>query len=279
MNYKMCTHLICYANKDYYKNQIRLEQSAHKFGIDKIYAYTEKDMGTTEFYKKNKEILDQKRGGGYWLWKPYFILETLKKIDENDILIYSDSGIEIIAPLDPLIKICQEKNIVIFGFGDFLNKAWTKRDCFVLMNCDSEKYWEERQYMASFLLFKNTKESRDFTSEWLAYCCNKKILTDIPNVCGLPNFPEFKDHRHDQSVLSLLTKKNNLETFRNPSQWGNSLKTPEWRKADEFLATPYSKTCDFNSPYGTLLDHHRTRHISLRSRVRSKLQRILKKYE
>lgn len=273
----MTTRLLCYANKGYLKNQKRLVASACKFGIEKIDAYTEKDLKKTSFYKENGEILRQKRGGGYWLWKPYYILETLKHMKDGDILVYSDSGIEIIAPVDPLVRICQEKNIAIFSVGHYLNNVWTKRDCFVLTGCDSERYWKGRQYMAGFLLFKNTKESREFVAEWLVFAQNKHILTDVPNTCGLPNLPEFVEHRHDQAILSLLAEKYGIEMFRDPSQHGNPFKSPEWRKEGEFLPIPYFKTPFTNSPYGTILDIHRTRPHQIQKRILGKIKVILSK--
>ena len=55
-----------------------------------------------------------------------------------------------------------------------------------------------------------------------------------------PNFMEFKDHRHDQSVLTILSVKYNFELFRDPTQFGNDFK-------DQFN----------NSPYDQLFNHHR----------------------
>jgi hypothetical protein len=34
-----------------------------------------------------------------------------------------------------------------------------------------------------------------------------RLITDLPSTCGLPEFPDFKSHRHDQSLFSLLYKK------------------------------------------------------------------------
>ena len=51
---------------------------------------------TKEFQEKNEKILSQSRGHGYWLWKVHLIYETLtKKMNENDILVYVDSGCDI----------------------------------------------------------------------------------------------------------------------------------------------------------------------------------------
>jgi hypothetical protein len=75
----------------------------------------------------------------------------------------------------------------------------------------------------------------------------------IPNICGKPNLDEFIDHRHDQSVLSLIATHYGLQGFRWPSQWGNHEKLPEYRVEGEFLAEPYSIQPYTNSPYGTIL--------------------------
>jgi hypothetical protein len=74
----------------------------------------------------------------------------------------------------------------------------------------------------------------------------------------LSNLQSFKDHRHDQSILSILAVKHNLEIFRDPSRWGNAHKMPEFREKGEFLESgDYADKIYYNSPYATLLDHYR----------------------
>lgn len=58
------------------ENAIRLEKNGN---FDKIILYLPTDIDK-KFYEKNKNILSQKRSGGYWLWKPYFIVKTLEKM-------------------------------------------------------------------------------------------------------------------------------------------------------------------------------------------------------
>ncbi len=61
--------------------------------VDYFYAYGPKDIDI-EFKLSNNDILSRNRGNGYWLWKPYFILKTLKeKLREGDYLIYTDATI------------------------------------------------------------------------------------------------------------------------------------------------------------------------------------------
>jgi len=75
--------------------------------------------------------------------------------------------------------------------------------------------------LASFILIKKTEFSMSFIEEWLTFCQDYRILTDSPNECGLENFQNFFDHRHDQSVLSLLARKHKITLDIDPSQYGN----------------------------------------------------------
>jgi hypothetical protein len=57
---------------------------------------------------------------------------------------------------------------------------------------------------------------------WLTYCKDERIITDIPNTCGYGNYPGFIEHRHDQSILSILVASQKIEVFRDPTHYGNS---------------------------------------------------------
>ncbi len=245
----------------------KLNISANHFGVNLIYSHDFEDLKSKPFYYFNKDILAQPKGLGYWLWKPYIILEAMKNLAEGDIVIYSDCGIEIIKNLNPLIKIAKSKEpIVLFANGNFSKAMWTKRDCFVLMGCDSEQFWESRHCDAAFCLFRKCDISLRFLNEWLNFAQDERILTDLQNTCGLPNLPEFIEHRWDQSILSLLAQKYNLNLYRMPSQFGNHYKLPQFRVEKEFNCINqleqnpvnyYSAEPFYNSHYDQLLNHHR----------------------
>lgn len=170
----------------------------------------------TNFYLKNKHILDQSRGCGYWLWKPYVIRHALKtKLKKEDILVYIDCGdifynnVDGISFQEALSSSMDGKDNLFITYYNH-NATWTKRDCFVLMNCDSDLYWNASQLEAGVSFWKNTEASIDLIDEWTKYCEDDRILTDKENECGLPNFSSFKDHRHDQSVLTNLAAKYRL---------------------------------------------------------------------
>jgi hypothetical protein len=181
---------------------------------NKILSYSPMDIVDTDFAQKNFDILNNDRGCGYWLWKPYIILEALKNCQSDEIICYCDSGDLIAEETVNKAKKHLEDNPFFLVGGNFKNSHWTKRDCFVLMDCDEEKYWNAGQTYASISMWSKSDDSISFVEEWLAYCENKNILTDEPNICGKDNLDGFSDHRHDQSVLSNLVIKHNIKTFK-----------------------------------------------------------------
>jgi len=269
----MKKYLLNFATPNFYKSQRGLNRSALKYGIDECISYNFRDLKKTAFYWKNKSILDQKRGAGYWLWKPYYILDTFGKIQEGDVVIYSDSGLEIIDDLQPLINICLSgADLMVFQVHDkgaedgskHLNRRWTKRDCFVLMGADTEEYHNGGQVAGTYQVYLKNERNIAFVEEWLSYCQDARILTDRPNTCGLDNFPEFADHRHDQSILSILTKRHNIEVFRDLSQFGDYLKTDSFSvNGDVGEHVQRAREEYKNSPYGTLFNLHRERNFSI----------------
>jgi len=236
-------------------------------GITEVRSWDFEEIKQTDFYRENKEILDQPKGIGYWLWKPYIILEAMKMISDGDIVVYSDSGIEIIDRLDSLISLCSEKQpILLFGNGNYTNSMWTKRDCFILMECDSEPYWKSPHCDAAFSLFRKNEQVIQFLSEWLNYGRDARILTDLENTCGKKNLPGYIEHRWDQSILSLLAQKYRLSLYRMPTQFGNHYKIHGLRLENEInfvnqsgqvQVNHYAIIPYYNSEYPQLLNHHR----------------------
>lgn len=248
--------LINYANDAFRKEQKLNSKTAKEVGLfDKVIAYSPEDIDR-DFYKKNNRILSQKTGNGYWLWKPYFIKKTLEILESDDFLFYCDSGSYFIKPITPLIEtsLVTGQEIIVFELRGLLERVWTKRDAFILMDCDSPKFTNSSQRLASFSLWKKTSFTMDFINELLHYSQDERLITDLENQCGYPNYPEFREHRHDQSILSLLTKKYNLDAFRDPSQWRY-----------------YRKWFYPTSNYRKLIEHTRKRNESLLGKVKRKL--------
>ena len=200
--------------------QQSLVASAAAAGVDRVISWQRPALTATSFYQQHREILDRKRGGGFWLWKPYIILQALKSASDDDVIVYWDVGRVrpniLTRSVKPLVGWCRDHNGIFPGVPTFPHGRWTKRDCFHLMGCDSDEFWNARQIQATFSLWSG-RAAVEFVSQWMQWCCDRRCLTDDPNECGLPNLPGFREHRHDQSVLTNLCIKQKLPVPYSPS--------------------------------------------------------------
>jgi hypothetical protein len=113
------------------------------------------------------------------------------------------------------------EDIMLFELP-FIERQWTKGISFQIMQCNSDEYRDSNQILASFILIRRTNKSELFFTEYLRYCEDARLITD--EASSISEDPSFLDHRHDQSILSLLAKKNGIEPHRDPSQFGVSPK-------------------------------------------------------
>eukprot|EP00971_Amphidinium_carterae_P086832 1718210-Amphidinium_carterae.1 len=74
------THItaISYADGCCYKAIKRNRQSAIAAGVDAAISYNRSALSHA-WASRNHEILQHKIGAGWWLWKPYLILKTLRQ--------------------------------------------------------------------------------------------------------------------------------------------------------------------------------------------------------
>lgn len=202
-------------------------------GADEIKVYGPEDLDE-EFKLRNKHILSQKRLGGYAVWKPYIILKAIENIQYGDYCMYLDSGAYYIRSLKYLVdQIEKDGTDMLFSSSLLPEKHWSKRDAFILMDCDVPEIVESHQYESTFLFFKKTERSVKFIKDWLMYMEDERLSTDIPNTCGLENYEGYREHRHDQTVMSLLAKKYGYIGYKSISD------SSEYRKLVRFKDGQY----------------------------------------
>lgn len=209
---------INYADKNFLEAQKFNTKTAYKKGkVDKVIEYSPEDIDKT-FFNTHYDVLKEKRGGGYWLWKPYIILKTIDCANDGDYIFYCDSGAYFINKVSYLIEALELSGQDIMVFELPLNeKQWTKSFTFEYMNCNSELFKEANQILSGYILIKVNSNSRRFFEEFLKLCEIKDLVAD-DKVKEKTKY--FIEHRHDQSIFSLLCKRYNLEPFRDPSQYG-----------------------------------------------------------
>ena len=217
-------YFINYANNTYKNAQKYNTKCAKEFNLfDHIIECNEQSI-STKFRESNSSILNVEKGAGLWLWKPYIIEQTFRRMSDGDVLFYSDSGSHFIKNPEILIQLLDDysTDLVCFEMEDLRKEAfYTKRDAFHYLDCDDHQTAQTNQRLGGFIILKKTQKTVHFVKEYLSHCCDERIISDNANVCGFQNYEGFIEHRHDQSVFSLLSKKYNFQAFRDPSQWGN----------------------------------------------------------
>jgi hypothetical protein len=200
------TYLISYADgkESIYRNQNAVSHYGLNKNIDFIFNYRKNHI-EAEFAKKHQDILQEKIGAGMWLWKPYFLLKTLNKVEENAVVIYLDAAFIINKPLDEFINSQLTADVLLVQDQMRLNGAYVKGDSFALTGCDFCRNLPH--IWSALIIVRNTKESRHFIAQWLNYAQDRRILDNKNNQIQ-ENFPEYLWHHYDQSVLSLVYAKN-----------------------------------------------------------------------
>jgi len=146
------------------------------------------------FRARNAEILKAERGAGYWIWKPQIILQELKQCDADDVVIYTDAGVEFINSVQHLVN-AMDDFCLIFGAHNW-HHEYCKGDALPI------GYEPTKQVQATAMMFKYSNYTIEFVKEWLKLCQRPGLIDDSPSV--KPNHSDFKDHRHDQALLTNL---------------------------------------------------------------------------
>ena len=165
-----------------------------------------------------KKVFNDKRGGGYWIWKPYIIYKNLQLLNDNDILVYSDSGSTIpnnkytIDKLNEYINIVKNSDKGVLAFRNpHIESKWTKGDVFKHFNClDNKNIYNTRQFTANRIIIKKNVHSMALFKIWWETAKNYSHFFD-DSTSITKNFNNFTENRHDQSVFSLICKTNGVE--------------------------------------------------------------------
>ncbi len=192
--------------RDYWSEAERLVSSAKKFDLVPIH-YDSKIVYQPEYYPKYASALD--RTGWGFAFKPIGFWETLKIMDEGDVALWVDSNHVVGMDPSPLYDVGSKYSVYAQDhiWTYYPNKDWTHRDTFVNMGCDEEKYWNAPQMHCCITGIKKDELGMKFAEEYLKCCLDDRITFGEGKN---PDFPSYKENRHNQSVFSILVAKYNI---------------------------------------------------------------------
>ena len=187
-------------------------------------------------FPQARQVLSEAHPGlGYWLWKPLVIRECLTSVAGADqVLLYLDVGCEINANRFALRRLRSRiawvrDSHVLAEQVSGSEERWSKRDLLQLLD-PGDQWRYSPQVSATWILFRMGAEARDFVETWIDICLlsNFHFLDDSPSI--LPENDAFMEHRHDQSIMSLLYKERGFPQLEPDWQWASRLGA--WRGAD-----------------------------------------------
>lgn len=209
--------------KSYVEAGDRLVQQAKSTGFfDQTIPYGVEDLKRDRcFWDKHSDfILKNKRGFGYWLWKPYIIKKTMDTMSDGDILLYLDCGCEIgdgklrgarswqhgdNSPSNMLDFFEYVESDKIIGTYTCVEKEWCKMDLLMHFDMQDDSSIDDRQHQAGAIMLHVCEKTKWLVNLWYDTACDHHLIDSSPSVN--PNLSCFKEHRWDQSIFSLITKK------------------------------------------------------------------------
>lgn len=261
----MKTIFITFADSRMTPTLKRIKQQAQEMGFfDEIIIATEKQLDK-DFIKKHKARLKLgSRGFGYWIWKPYIIKKAMERMNDGDQLLYIDAGCHLnskgINRLKEYFQAVSESQLKVAGFqiSDINNdRTWTKMDLLTYFNVqNNHTVLNSGQICGGHVILTKNIESVNFINTWMNISENLHLIDDSPSL--LPNFPEFRGHRHDQSIFSLLCKIKGAVIFSSSECW-------------------VAPDKDWNTLIDFPIWDKRDKKFSLKARIIAKIQKCLKK--
>jgi hypothetical protein len=118
--------------------------------------------------------------------------------------------------------------VACLRYGEYM---YTKGDIFDFFGMyEDVKFTKTAQRPSGFLVIRKNEFAFNFIKEWNdIYCNHFELATDTPSI--KPNFEGFIENRHDQSILSLLSKKYDVDTI--PYNFDNNDNVPFQMKRDK----------------------------------------------
>lgn len=192
--------------------QIRNSAWALEWGADAVYEYNY-DMLPASFKAAHQDLFRYRRGGGYWIWKPFIVNHALTHSGAR-LVVYCDSGSQVLQTKNEI-----EAGVRNVGFTcvrldrpGYDNAYWTKRDAFLELNADTKEFHEMKQCTCTFFAVQTASvKVRSMLREWQQLMETRHHLVD-DSPSEAPELAVFREHRHSQSILTILIRQHGIST-------------------------------------------------------------------
>ena len=166
------------------------------------------------------------RGFGYWVWKPLLIRSALER--SSGFVLYLDGGCMLNLRtraakmrLQEYVEMARTAGAVTMQM-EHPEWHWNKADTVERLGLTVD-HLESGQISASMLLLRKSSEIVDLLDAWLeiALESSSHFVDDSPS--RLPERRGFREHRHDQAIVSGLVKVAGINSIPDETHFG-----PNW---------------------------------------------------
>ncbi len=226
----MKIYLLTYGDNGFYLSKKHLVHLAEQSGLFyKVVSMGPRDLDLS-FKKKYKNILNISKGGGFWLWKYEIIKNLINQINKDDIVVYCDAGASLntsdkaISRFNEYIEILKETSISQLRMkceNHFIEKNYTNKKLFDYFNIDlNSEIANTTQLQAGHQFYKKCDETSHYFQEYQNLIdFDVDLITDLYS--SEVQIDSFVEHRHDQSIFSLLSKKYSSFVIDNETEFRN----------------------------------------------------------
>jgi hypothetical protein len=175
-----------------------------------------------------EQIRNYPRGYGLWFWKPRIILHALKMYPDCSGVIYVDAGCEIRNDqfsqnrLRDYLAVATQRGGLAFELP-FLEESWTHPKCMEVMELTPAK--NQKQIAGGIIVLANSPNAIELMSEWDQWISYNDFFLLKEENLGQVHDEAFQEHRHDQSIISLLWHARKLPTLPDETFWH-----PKWKE-------------------------------------------------
>lgn len=230
---------VVFGNKRFIKSRDRIVNEASELKIFDNFIVETENICQEEPFKKVIENYNKNnprkpnpgRGFYFYMWKPYVIYKNLLKLEDGDILFYADCGMQIknnkptINKFNYLFNVVTNDEFCPTGIATFITTGpsenrkeiqYNKKEVFRYFKVlDNDDIKFSQQVQAGVTMIQKNEKSMEIIKKWFEltisnpefYIGDRRFSTKVK---AEAQYPEYKAHRHDQSVWSILCKLNKI---------------------------------------------------------------------
>lgn len=169
------------------------------------------------------------KGDGLWSWKIPILWESFEKLKIGETLLYIDAGSTINNStylsrerFRSYLDLARENGQLFFSQPGMSELHWSKQS---LRKFDStDLVWNGDQRLGGILFLNKHESSQRFLDMALEMAMDESGEGFLDPLESEMQLPEFKEHRHDQSIISIASKAQNAYAITDETYFA-----PKWR--------------------------------------------------